>query len=259
MSTSASVSLRGQLGVAACALLLAGCNLPPGETASPQRPTFCISPATTAAGTWEVEAGAVVQPGDYWELPTTWKYGYDEHTELSIGVSPLITVDDNTGFGDTSFGWRHRFVDADGAAPAVAWLASVKAPTADSSRGLGSGHVDGSGGLTVSGSLGSFTWYALAQLDELGEQGEGADLQRDYALMGEWAVDDTNAFYAEYSDRYTHETGSHIGQVRVGHYITLRPDFVVDWGLYLPANHDAPDTQFVAGFTRNLGAGRHAP
>ena len=44
---------------AAAVLVLAGCTLPPGEPATPQRPSFATSPTTTAAGTWELEAGAV--------------------------------------------------------------------------------------------------------------------------------------------------------------------------------------------------------
>jgi len=42
-------------------------------------------------------------------------------------------------------------------------------------------------------------------------------------------------------------------QLRVGHYFTVRPDFVLDASVYLPVNDDAPDTLFALGFTRNLG------
>jgi hypothetical protein len=246
--TSGTACLAG-----AAALLLAGCNLPPGEPATPQRPSFCTSPSTTAAGTWEVEAGLLVDPGDSWELPTTTKYGLDGHTEASFSLSPLITADDNTGLGDSGLGWRHRFVDADGAAPAVAWLATVKLPTADESRGLGTGHVDGFAGLTTAGAFGSFSWCVLGQLGLVGQQGEAADVERDYGVTGQWALDARNSFFIEYSDRKTPESDTHIGQVRAGQSFAERPDFVLDWALYFPTTHDAGDLQVTAGFTRNLG------
>ena len=46
-------------------------------------------------------------------------------------------------------------------------------------------------------------------------------------------------------------------QLRVGHYITARPDFVLDWSVWMPASEDAPDTIFALGFTQNFGP-RHA-
>lgn len=235
------------------ALACAGCSVPPGAPATVQRPSFTFSPATTAAGTWELEAGAVVQPDDYGELPMTWKYGLDAHTEVSIAVSPLVQVNHATGFGDLGLGWRHRLVDAGGSKPAFALLAAAKLPTANERRGLGSGEPDVFAGATVGGALGRFGWNAYLQVGALGVDHESPDLARDAALLGSWTFDPRHAVFVELLDRSVHETDTHIVQARIGHSITMRPDFVVDWAVYAPLKDDAPDTQFAIGFTRNLG------
>lgn len=243
------------LGLLIVALVLAtaGCNLPPGAPATPQRPTFCFGPTTTAEGTWELEAGYVADPGDSHELSTTWKHGLSANSEVSIAASPWVGANHTAGHGDVGFGWRHRFLEADGAAPAVAALATLKLPTADDRRGLGSGEPDAWAGLTAGGSLGRFGWVAFAQLGALGADGDSADLTRDLALMGSWALDERNALFAELSDRKVHETGTRIGQLRVGHALAVRPDLVLDLSLQLPTSDDAPDTSIAIGFTRNLG------
>jgi hypothetical protein len=238
--------------------LLTGCALPEGEPATPQRPTYSFSPATTAAGTWELEAGGQVSPlGDYGEIPATLKYGVDGHTEAALTVSPLISVDHASGLGDTTLAWRHRFVDAEGSRPAVAWQAQLKLPTADENRGLGSGHTDGWLALTAGGASGSYGWNAYAQVGALGQEHEDADFEGDLALVGSYTLDSTHAFFAEFSDRRVPEQDSVVDQLRLGHSITVRPDLVLDWSLWLPASDDAPDTIFALGFTRNFGP-RHA-
>jgi len=240
--------------LAAGLLLLAGCALPAGEPATPQRPTFCFGPTTTAAGSFELEAGAALGPPDaYAEIPATLKYGVDERTEVSASLSPLISLDHTAGLGDAGLAWRHRFVDADGARPAVALLASLKLPTADEDRGLGSGHSDAFAGVTAGGSLGRFGWIAFAQLGALGQAGEDADLERDLALCGSWTLDSVNALFAELSDRSVAEQDSHVGQLRLGHAISVRPDLILDWSVWLPLTQDAPETILAVGFTRNFG------
>ena len=240
--------------------LLAGCALPEGEPATPQRPTYSFSPATTAAGTWELEAGAQLSPlDDYGEIPSTLKYGVDEHTEAALTVSPLTSVDHSSGIGDTTLAWRHRFLDAEGRRPAVAWQAQLKLPTADENRGLGSGHTDGWLALTAGGTSGAFGWNAYAQAGALGQEHEDADFEGDLALVGSYTLDATNAFFAELSDRRVPEQDSVVDQLRLGHYITVRPDLVLDWSVWLPASDDAPDTIFAVGLTRNFGPRRARP
>jgi hypothetical protein len=235
-------------------VMLGGCQIPPGEPATPQRPSFSFSPATTAAGTFELEGGAQVGPLDNsGEIPATLKYGLDDHTELAASLSPLISVDHTAGLGDATLGWRHRFVDADGAAPAMAVQATLKLPTADEDKGLGTGHTDAFGALTVGGSRGAFGWDAYAQLGLLGQAGEQADLETDLALLGSWTLNASNALFAEFSDRRVHEQDSVVDQLRLGHAITVRPDLVLDWSVWLPVSDDAPNTVFAVGFTRNLG------
>ena len=245
---------RARLVALLAPLAAAACNLPPGEPATPQRPTFSFSPATTAAGTWELEAGGNVGPlGDYDELPATLKYGVDARTELALSLSPLISLDRTAGLGDAGLAWRHRFLDADGSAPALAVQVSVKLPTADEDRGLGSGHTDVFGALTAGGSRGAFGWVVYAQLGALGQAGEDADLESDLALVGTWTLDATNAVFAEFTDRRVPEQDAVVDQLRVGHFITVRPDLVLDWSVWLPASEAAPDTIFALGFTRNFG------
>src|SRR5262245_31786454 len=74
-------------------LATVSCSLPRGEPATAQRPTFCLSPATTAAGSFELESGVSYGPlDDFFELPNTLKYGLSERSEAQLGLSPLIGV-----------------------------------------------------------------------------------------------------------------------------------------------------------------------
>src|SRR5262249_29106822 len=163
-----------------------------------------------------VEGGFQESPlDDYWETPTNWKYGVDEHDELAVFISPWISVDHVTGLGDSGLTWRHRFVDAQGEAPAVAWQGSLKLPTADEDRGLGPGHADAFGALSLAGALGSFGWTVYAQLGALGQGNEAPDLEEDLALVGAWSLDARNSLFAELSDRRVHEQDSVVDQLRV--------------------------------------------
>ncbi|RMH03309.1 MAG: hypothetical protein D6702_06295 [Planctomycetota bacterium] len=76
----------------AAAALSAGCGMTPVEPApaTAQRPSFSTSSATTAAGTFEMEAGVQIDSGSAHEVPLLLKYGADSATRFTSASAPSV-------------------------------------------------------------------------------------------------------------------------------------------------------------------------
>ncbi|MFQ5823870.1 MAG: transporter [bacterium] len=112
--------------------------------ATPQRPSFSTSTATTYSGWLELEAGVSVDK-HLLDSPLVLKLGAMRNFELFVGLSPMMSVSNGsskTGFGDMAFGGRVRFKESTINSPSLAGQFSIKLPTADESKGLGTGEVD---------------------------------------------------------------------------------------------------------------------
>lgn len=116
----------------------------PEVTSTPQRPTNSFSTTTTYPGWLELEAGLALDE-HLFDTPLLLKYGLNKNTELFLGFSPLVNRSNGnseTGFGDLIIGGRHRFKEGNETEPSLAGQVAIKLPTADESKGLGSGEVD---------------------------------------------------------------------------------------------------------------------
>lgn len=165
-------------------LALAGCTALEegrGTAATPQRPTLSVDTSMTAAGTLELETGITLDPRDRLGTPAALKLGLDPHSEAYLGFEPLVVLaepgDDETGNGDLVLGYRRRFADAQEQRPSLAYLAAIKAPTADEGDGLGSGEFDAFGALSATWAGAPWTGTAYLQLGLLGDPDGGALLQ----------------------------------------------------------------------------------
>ncbi|MFQ5639047.1 MAG: transporter [bacterium] len=111
---------------------------------TPQRPSFSTSAATTRPGWLELESGVTVDK-HLIDSPLLLKLGATAKTEFFLGFSPLLEVSNGkseSGFGDLVFGGRVRFMEQVQNTPALAGQFSIKLPTADEDKGLGTGKVD---------------------------------------------------------------------------------------------------------------------
>lgn len=112
--------------------------------ATPQRPSNSFNTSIVPKGWLEVEFGTAIDE-HFVDSPVVFKLGLQPNMELFAGVSPLVHVSDapsQTGFGDVSFGLRTRFGGGQRGLPSFGGVISVKIPTADEKKGLGSGHTD---------------------------------------------------------------------------------------------------------------------
>ena len=240
--------------------LLGSCTTVPegAAPATPQRPTVSSDTNTTGEGTFELEAGVEVDPGDAFASPTTFKYGADERTEVYLGLSPYNVVDrspasDGKGFGDTVLGVRHRVWEGEGATSA-AFQVNVKLPTASESEGLGSGEVDaGAAGILTQGigERGAATlFYELGSIGR--PSGGDRDLAHTLALAGGLSLGERAGLFAELSSLSRPGDTDPLAVI-LGATYAPNPSLVFDTGLRLGLNSDAPDAVLVIGLTTNLG------
>ncbi len=237
--------------------LLASCASTGRDAApvTPQRPTYSSDTATTAEGTLELEAGAAFDPGDSWTTPLLLKWGVRADTEFFVGLDAYRWFDTGAGseggLGDSAVGLRHRFWESESTSAAV--LGAMKLPTADESKGLGSGDVDWIGAGILTRQLvedASATLYY--QLTWLGGHRGASDWEQGCALALSKSLGDELGVFGEVAG--VDAPGSvdplfgTFGLVR-----NFGPGMALDGGVVVGFNSDAPDLQLILGLTTNFG------
>ena len=263
MQTSIQVRQVGPLLPLSVLLLgasLTACRIVPDSFASPtpQRPTLSADTSTTAKGTWELEAGVSVDPGDAFATPHTLKHGLGRRTEVFATWSPLVGVDrrgrsDETGIGDLVLGARHRVRSEDAERPSIAIQPSLKLPLADEDEGLGSGELDAGVAAIATQSVSQVTITTFYQLDLLGNPDGGADVGHQLALAGSQAIDDEFGVFAEIAAVLVPEIDLESVFTTIGGNYVVSPSTILDAGIVLGISDEAPDFQLVFGVTSNFG------
>ncbi len=251
---------RVRIAAAILAPALPGCALfaEPPAPAIPQRPTLSSDTGTTKRGTFELEAGVTVDPGDLYDTPAQVKYGAGTHTELFLGWSPFVHLDaparDATGPGDLFVGTRHRIVDEKEGVPSAALQLTTKLPTASESEGIGSGETDFFVAGMLTKGFGKLSATAFYQAGILGDpSGTGTILQHDAALAAGMPIVDHVGLFAELAGIFQPTTGLDAVFSTVGATYAISPSFVLDAAIQTGITPDAPDFRVLAGFTWNLG------
>ncbi len=224
----------------------------------PQRPTFAPDTETTAPGTFELEAGLSVDPGDGLDSPLLLKWGLSEDAEVTAGFSPLRIEArpgrDAEGVGDLRLGVRHRFVEALEDRPSAAFLVEAKLPTAPSGGGLGSGETDLRAGLVLHARRRGFAWKLFGSLGALGDpDGPGLDVEWALAFGLERPFGGGWKGFGELSLVAVPERDFEPFTLLVGAARRVSADLVLDFSLGLGLSDDAPDLRLLLGLTTNLG------
>lgn len=247
----------------ACYLALsmsaAGCVLLSTDPAPvvPQRPTVSSDTGTTAEGTFELEAGAVGDPGDRFDMPMTLKWGATESTELFAGGSAYshVIVDgrDPQGIGDLLLGVRHRFVEEEEGHPSVALQWTTKLPTAP--LDLGSGEIDFGAAAIATKAVGDVALTGFYELGIIGESGQ-RDTDLRHTLAGAASMPFARDWFsfAELAGILQTEADTEQVLLTTGVGYLVRDSLAVDCGLVVGLSEESPDLQFVVGFTHNWGA-----
>ncbi|MFN3242841.1 MAG: transporter [Planctomycetota bacterium] len=236
---------------------LAGCQLSQQAPVTPQRPTVSFDTATTAPGTFELETGVNVDPGDFFDTPNTLKYGTGERTELFVGWSPLQVLsqpgEDADGASDVVLGARHRLWDADDGTPSGAVVLSGKLPTASSNNGLGSGEVDLRVGGILNQSFGDVSANLFYQYGALGQASGGTTSEHIATLtLGTPLAEDVGGFF-ELGGQFVPTTDTDALFAITGVTWSYSPSLVFDGGVNVGLSDDAADLQVFFGCTWNLG------
>lgn len=248
------------LALLAC---VAGCasTYENGAPVTPQRPSFAADPSTTAAGTFELEVGETVDPGNSFSTPVTLKYGAGETTEVFVGFSPFDHVSqpgkDGYGLGDTLFGVRNRFWESEEGTSA-AFQFVTKLPTADDGEGLGSGELDFFASAMVSHPVSNET--GLLAYYEYGVLGDPAspstDSQHLLAIAASHSLQEKVGIYAELASFFGTDGGAPLITTLGATYL-VASSFVLDVGASFGLNGDAADFQLLFGLTVNFGGPGH--
>ena len=227
--------------------------------ATPQRPRVSQNTRTTAFGTFELEGGVAWDHEDRFETPARLKYGATESTELSIGWSPLLVVQDPTGHdesgvGDVRLGIRHRMWDEHRGQPAIGVLAEVKLPAADEDDGLGTGFIDAGFGAIASREVQDALVTGFYRLDFLGQPADNTDVGHTLAVAAEVGVADTPfGVFGEVSGTFLPEDSEEFGLLLLGGTYTPYPAVVFDVAAATGLTSESPDFVVLAGFTTNFG------
>lgn len=229
------------------------------EQVTPQRPTVSYDTRTTSYGTFEVEAGASLDPDDRFDTPVTLKYGSGPDTEVTIGWSPYLRLDTvggtEDGIGDVVFGIRHRMWEEQEGLQALAVQSLVKLPAADQDKGLGTGEIDASFGGSLSRTL-SYETTVVAHylLNFIGNPTESSDVGHTLALAVSapvWREGITG--WGELAGQFVPEDNLEVILAQVGASYSPHPTISYDAAVSLGLTDESPDFAVMVGLTTNLG------
>ncbi|MFT4709603.1 MAG: hypothetical protein ACI9D0_001792 [Bacteroidia bacterium] len=239
----------------AATLLCCACASTTGEEPDFGRAGLSSDTGTTAYGTFEVEAGFEVDPGDRKAVPLTVKYGHSEYTELYMDWSVYEKIarpgDDGEGIGDLGFGVRHRFWEGNNGTSA-GLQGFVKFPTGDEDEGTSNGDLDFFAASMVTQEFSNLTLNGFFELGVLGDPvDDDTDVQRTIAIS--WATPTGQGLdaFGEVSRVFTDGLDPAYLLLGLAHQTTEITVF--DFGVSLGLNSDAADDSFFIGVTTNLG------
>jgi len=151
LNSQNSQNLKGALLLAACLTLAAPARAQEtSEAIQPDRPDVTNGTRIVPTGIVQVEFGGLyLRPSSNASAsssPLTVRVGVTDWLETRIGVDGLLVQTNGpastTGFGNVQLGAKIRLWAEPGGTPVLSILPTINLPTADATRGLGSGDAD---------------------------------------------------------------------------------------------------------------------
>ncbi len=99
-----------------------------------------------------------------------------KQSRINPSTGQVVEKTSHTGIGDTTLGVTYYAVDETESLPELDLIASLKIPTADDDRGLGTGKFDSSLGFSLSKSQNDWTVYGTIEYNFIGNPGGDVDL-----------------------------------------------------------------------------------
>ena len=187
--------------------------------------------------------------------PTTIKYGLDDRSEGFVGFSPGNAAEGaGVGFGDIQLGWRQRLTEIEVGHLSLAYQALINVPTGDEDKGLGTGEFDAF--LAGIGTMPMNDWSTtgMVQVGLVGDPTGGSDFQLGLAGAADRAMGGGAGLFGELAGVFTPDENFDSIFTTLGGTWSPTPGLVLDTGIVVGLSSDAPDFQWVIGFTRNIGA-----
>lgn len=231
--------------------------------AVPQRPLFTVDVNTVEEGSVQLEAGAILDPSDGFDTPVLGTYGLGPRTQFLLGSSPWVYVDrpgpDGSGPGDIVLGFKHRFREASDELPGFALRFLTKIPTTNPREGISNGEVDFAARAVFTQNYGDYQVSANYELAIRGEQqGEGTDLGHTATIFAARPIDDRWSAFGELLVELRPEEKLESAEIGAGVAWSPRASTVVDAGISIGLDSDAPDLRFFAGVAINFGRAARA-
>lgn len=240
------MNLKSLMTVSAAALL--------GGTAWAGRPLAIDDADPVDPGQFEFEAGAALTKesnAKLWELPLGLTCGAIPSVEAGIGFGAQfaeIGGEDESGSGDAALGAKWQFLSSCPLGARYAVVPSVKIPTADDNKDLGSGETDCDLTWIVSRALGEkagahvnlgYSWVGGPDRDVL-HYGVAMDYQATEAMQAVGAI---------FAERETSGGADTVGQFNLGLRYSASESLVLDLAAGSRFGDEGPDLTATAGLT----------
>jgi hypothetical protein len=217
-------------------------------TAVPNRPTIASTAEAVQRGVFEIEYGFEAGDG-HQNINGLLKFGLFHDLEMRFGNNLIERDGGLVGVGDSSAGFKWRFVRQKGKRPTLSWLYMATIPTAKDA--LGAGAVGHSIQLLVSKDFGKHHFDVNEGVEFVGRPGESG-FDRNYfsalsygrPLRGKWGLTAEIAGFS-WTNAQTPATMTLLGAATY----TPKSRLVWDAGAYVAAYGNLPRVTFFAGVT----------
>jgi len=232
---------------------------------TPNRPGVADPADVTKKGVLEIEYGweRAFRGAEFKTLTVATgliRFGLAEDLELRLGMDNYLSQRSEdpegrrSGVGDTSPGFKYRFLRQDGFWPALAFSYEIKVPTASRKKGLGSGRTDHNLAFLASTELLGLDSELSYFLGWIGKEG-----RRGFDDSHVWALSFSRSLFGPLGisgeiyggPRLNRETPSIVSTDWALTY-ALTPRVVFDVGVDIGLNSSANDITYFAGMTLAL-------
>jgi hypothetical protein len=219
--------------------------------AVPDRPTFSNAAETVQRDVLELEYGFELARG-HQNINGLLRYGLTNDFEVRFGNNPIERDGDIAGFGDSSAGFKFRFLKGKKSLPTLSVSYTVTIPTAGD--GLGSNAIGHSAGILASKDVGKHHLDFNETVQWVGRDRAGFDRNYFTALSYSYAINDKLSFSEEVAgfSRTNAEIGASLTILQALSY-NVSPRLVIDGGCYVAPVGDLPTVTFFGGVTYAIG------
>lgn len=234
-------------------------------TATPNRPGVADPAEVTQKGVLEIEYGweRAFRSAEFKTFTAATgliRFGLAEDLELRLGMDNYLSQRSDepegrrSGVGDTSPGFKYRFLKQDGLWPTLAFAYEVKIPTASRKKGLGSGRADHNLAFLASKELLGLDWELSYFLGWIGKEGK-----RGFDDSHLWALSFSRSLFGPIGISGEIYGGPRLNRETPGFTSTdwaltyaLTSRVIFDAGVDIGLNSSARDITYFAGVTLAL-------